>query len=65
VDAALGGGLPQYAPGHVDRVASARAALAELPGLALAGAAYDGVRHPGLLASGESAAESVLKHLED
>jgi oxygen-dependent protoporphyrinogen oxidase len=60
-----GGGLPQYAPGHLDRVSRARAALAGLPGLALAGAAYDGVGIPACVASGESAAESVLKHLED
>ena len=60
-----GGGLPQYAPGHLDRVATARTALAELPGLALAGAAYDGVGIPACVASGESAAESVLKHLEE
>jgi oxygen-dependent protoporphyrinogen oxidase len=60
-----GGGLPQYAPGHLDRVAAARGSLAELPGLALAGAAYDGVGIPACVASGESAAESVLKHLED
>jgi oxygen-dependent protoporphyrinogen oxidase len=60
-----GGGLPQYAPGHLDRVAGARTSLADLPGLALAGAAYDGVGIPACVASGESAAESVLKHLEE
>jgi len=60
-----GGGLPQYAPGHLDRVALARAALAGAPGLALAGAAYDGVGIPACVASGESAADDVLKHLED
>jgi oxygen-dependent protoporphyrinogen oxidase len=60
-----GGGLPQYAPGHLDRVAAARATLAELPGLALAGAAFDGVGIAACVASGESAAESIRKHLED
>jgi oxygen-dependent protoporphyrinogen oxidase len=60
-----GGGLPQYAPGHVDRVTRARSSLAALPGLALAGAAFDGVGIPACVASGESAAESILKHLED
>jgi oxygen-dependent protoporphyrinogen oxidase len=60
-----GGGLPQYAPGHADRVATARSALAGLPGLALAGAAFDGVGIPACVTSGESAADSVLKHLED
>jgi oxygen-dependent protoporphyrinogen oxidase len=58
-----GGGLPQYRPGHVERVTAARAGLPA--GLALAGAAYDGVGIPACVASGESAAESILKHLED
>ncbi|MEU7902137.1 protoporphyrinogen oxidase [Actinoplanes sp. NPDC049118] len=60
-----GGGLPQYAPGHLDRVARARAALADRPGLALAGAAYDGVGIVACVASGESAADDVLRHLEE
>nr|WP_041834285.1 FAD-dependent oxidoreductase [Actinoplanes sp. N902-109] len=60
-----GGGLPQYAPGHLDRIALARAALSEHPGLALAGAAYDGVGLPACVASGEKAADDVLKHLEE
>ena len=60
-----GGGLPQYAPGHLDRVAAVRAALAGRPGLALAGAAYDGVGIPACVASGEAAAETVCKILED
>ncbi|MCO8270873.1 protoporphyrinogen oxidase [Actinoplanes sp. TRM 88003] len=54
-----GGGLPQYAPGHLDRLAVARAALP--PGLALAGAAFDGVGIPACVASGERAAEDVSK----
>jgi oxygen-dependent protoporphyrinogen oxidase len=57
-----GGGLPQYAPGHRDRVATARAALPD--GLALAGAAFDGVGIPACIASGERAAEDVSKSLE-
>ncbi|OJF09398.1 protoporphyrinogen oxidase [Couchioplanes caeruleus subsp. caeruleus] len=60
-----GGGLPQYAPGHLDRVARARAALSGRPGLALAGAAYDGVGIPACVASGEKAADDVLIHLEE
>ncbi|WP_438872963.1 protoporphyrinogen oxidase [Paractinoplanes hotanensis] len=54
-----GGGLPQYAPGHLDRLAGARAALP--PGVALAGAAFDGVGIPACVASGERAAEDVSK----
>lgn len=60
-----GGGLPQYAPGHLDRVESARAALAGAPGIALAGAAYDGVGIPACVQSGESAADDLVKYLED
>jgi oxygen-dependent protoporphyrinogen oxidase len=60
-----GGGLPQYAPGHLDRVATARAALGARRGLALAGAAYDGVGIPACITSGEAAAEDVLKSLEE
>ena len=55
-----GGGLPQYRPGHLDRVACARAALADRPGLALAGAACDGVGIPACVRSGEAAADSLL-----
>jgi oxygen-dependent protoporphyrinogen oxidase len=58
-----GGGLPQYRPGHVERVAGMRAGLP--PGLALAGAAYDGVGIPACVASGERAADDLVKHLED
>jgi oxygen-dependent protoporphyrinogen oxidase len=60
-----GGALPQYAPGHLGRVAAARAALADRPGIALAGAAYDGVGIPACVASGEAAAEDIVKSLED
>lgn len=56
-----GGALPQYPPGHVDRVAAARAALP--PGLALAGAAYDGVGIAACVRSGEAAARAVWEHL--
>ena len=58
-----GGGLPQYAPGHLDRVAAGPGRAAAQPGLALAGAAYDGVGIPACVASGEKAADDVLKYL--
>jgi oxygen-dependent protoporphyrinogen oxidase len=63
-----GGALPQYAPGHLDRVARARAALRVGPGagsLALAGAAYDGVGIPACVRSGQTAASELLAALED
>jgi oxygen-dependent protoporphyrinogen oxidase len=56
-----GGSLPQYAPGHLDRVAATRAALPAT--LALAGAGYDGVGIPACVRSGEAAADEVLKGL--
>ncbi|SBT36880.1 protoporphyrinogen oxidase, partial [Micromonospora auratinigra] len=59
-----GGALPQYAPGHLDRVAAARAALrADHPTLALAGAGYDGVGIPVCVRSGETAAEEIITAL--
>jgi oxygen-dependent protoporphyrinogen oxidase len=53
-----GGALPQYAVGHVDRVRRIKAALP--PGLAVAGAAYDGVGVPAVIRSGQEAAAGVL-----
>jgi oxygen-dependent protoporphyrinogen oxidase len=58
-----GGALPQYTVGHVDRVARIRAAAAAAPGLALAGAAYEGVGIPACIASGRAAAQAVATHL--
>jgi oxygen-dependent protoporphyrinogen oxidase len=58
-----GGGLPQYNVGHLDRVARARAAVAEQPGLAVAGAAYDGVGIPACAATARSAAAQVTAYL--
>ena len=46
-----GGGLPQYAVGHLDRVAAIRSDIARVPGLDVCGAAYDGVGIPAVIAS--------------
>jgi oxygen-dependent protoporphyrinogen oxidase len=54
-----GGALPQYAVGHLDRVARIRAAVAEVPGLAVCGAAYDGIGIPACIASARRAAAEV------
>lgn len=51
--------LPQYALGHLDRVARIRDAVAALPGLAICGAAYDGVGIPAVIASAQKALASV------
>jgi protoporphyrinogen/coproporphyrinogen III oxidase len=58
-----GGGLPQYAVGHLARVARIREAVAALPGLAVCGAAYDGVGIPAVIASVDLAATQVVEHL--
>jgi protoporphyrinogen/coproporphyrinogen III oxidase len=55
-----GGALPQYAVGHLDRVARIRKAVSQVPGLAVCGAAYDGVGVPACIDSGEAAATRVL-----
>ncbi len=54
-------GLPQYPVGHLDRVARVRRDLAVHPGLAVCGAAYDGVGIPACVASGRAAAETALR----
>ena len=54
-----GGGLPQYAVGHLDRVARIRAEVARVPGLAVCGAAYDGVGIPAVIGSAERAAATL------
>lgn len=54
-----GGGLPQYCVGHLDAVSTIRAAVAETPGLAVAGAAYDGVGIPACIRSAYAAVDAL------
>ncbi|MGW1881327.1 protoporphyrinogen oxidase [Streptomyces sp. NPDC001970] len=54
------GGLPQYPVGHLARVARVRDAVAELPGLRVCGAAYDGVGIPACIGSGRRAADEII-----
>jgi oxygen-dependent protoporphyrinogen oxidase len=56
-------GMPQYTLGHPERLESIDAALAQHPGLALAGASYRGVGIPDCIHSGEDAARSVARSL--
>jgi protoporphyrinogen/coproporphyrinogen III oxidase len=58
-----GGGLPQYAPGHLDRVRRIRAALPA--GVVVCGAAYDGVGIPACIASGQEAAAVLREWLRE
>ncbi len=66
VDASItrwGGALPQYAVGHVERVARIKSAIETISSLAICGAAYDGVGIPACIASGQAAATRVLTKL--
>jgi oxygen-dependent protoporphyrinogen oxidase len=58
-----GGALPQYNVGHLDRVAAIRSAVAQQAGIAVAGAAYDGVGIPACIGSAKAAVAQVLGHL--
>ncbi|MFB9736152.1 protoporphyrinogen oxidase [Streptomyces thermocoprophilus] len=56
-------GLPQYPVGHHARVARIRALVAELPGLAVCGAPYDGVGIPACIASAYAAVDQLAGDL--
>ncbi|HXY45888.1 MAG TPA: protoporphyrinogen oxidase [Acidimicrobiales bacterium] len=51
--------FPQYAPGYAARLRGIDQALAERPGLALAGASLGGIGIPACITSGERAAETI------
>ena len=55
-----GGGLPQYAVGHLDRIAMLRKEIDELPGVEVAGAAYEGVGIPAVIGGARAAAQRLL-----
>jgi oxygen-dependent protoporphyrinogen oxidase len=52
--------MPQYEIGHLTRVGEIVERVAALPGLALAGNAYNGVGIPDCIRSGETAADSLF-----
>ncbi len=58
-----GGGLPQYAVGHVDRAERITAAIEELPGLVACGAAFDGVGIAACVARADRAATLITQRL--
>ena len=58
-----GGALPQYTVGHLDRVAAIRAGVDAQPGLAVCGAAYDGIGIPACIATARAAADRTLGYL--
>ncbi len=55
--------MPQYAVGHLDRVAEIEALADQIPGFELAGAYLRGVGIPDCVAGGERAAEAVAAFL--
>ena len=55
-----GGGLPQYLVGHLGRVDAIRAAVSEVPGLAIAGAAFRGVGVPACIRDAQHAIDALL-----
>jgi oxygen-dependent protoporphyrinogen oxidase len=58
-----GGGLPQYGVGHITTVSAIERAVAGVPGLAVAGAAFHGVGIPACVDSARAAADRVAAHL--
>ena len=52
--------MPQYTVGHLDRVARIRQAVADIPGLEVAGNMLQGVGIPDCIAAGESASDRLL-----
>ncbi len=58
------GAFPQYRVGHLDRTARIEEAVAELPGVAVAGSAYRGVGIPAVIGSGRTAATRLLGSLD-
>ncbi|MGH3787474.1 MAG: protoporphyrinogen oxidase [Pseudonocardiaceae bacterium] len=63
VVARWGGGLPQYAPGHLDAVAALERDVAGSPGIAVAGATLHGVGLPACIATAEAAARRIAGYL--
>jgi oxygen-dependent protoporphyrinogen oxidase len=63
VVARWGGGLPQYAPGHLDAVAALEREVARSAGLAVAGAILHGVGVPACIATADTAARRIAGYL--
>ncbi|MGH4010002.1 MAG: FAD-dependent oxidoreductase, partial [Pseudonocardiaceae bacterium] len=63
VVARWGGGLPQYAPGHLDAVAALEREVEGAPGLAVAGATLHGVGVPACIGTADAAARRIAAYL--
>ncbi|HEV2893876.1 MAG TPA: protoporphyrinogen oxidase [Actinomycetota bacterium] len=58
-----GGGLPQYRVGHPNLVSRVRQNLRAVPGLAVAGAAYDGIGIAACIGSAAAAVDKITRDL--
>ncbi len=58
------GAFPQYRVGHLERTSTIEQAVAELPGVAVAGSTYRGVGIPAVVGNGRAAARTVLASLD-
>lgn len=63
VVARWGGGLPQYAPGHLDTVETLERVVAAQPGLAVAGALLHGLGLPACIGTADAAAHRLAGYL--
>jgi oxygen-dependent protoporphyrinogen oxidase len=57
--------MAQYAVGHKERMARIASRVAELPGLRLAGNAYDGIGIPDCIRLGRQAARELMQQAAD
>jgi protoporphyrinogen/coproporphyrinogen III oxidase len=57
-------GMAQYGVGHLERIQLVRDRVATLPGLELAGNAYQGIGVPDCIRTGQEAAESALRAVQ-
>lgn len=57
--------FPQYEPGHITRMLNVERAVAEVPGLAVAGAALRGLGIPACIRSGREAGEELIARLSE
>jgi oxygen-dependent protoporphyrinogen oxidase len=57
--------MAQYGVGHLERMQLVRDTVAAIPGLALAGNAYEGIGVPDCIRTGQQAAERVLQSFQE
>jgi protoporphyrinogen/coproporphyrinogen III oxidase len=53
--------MPQYAVGHMMRIAELERRIAQIPGLFFAGNAFHGIGIPDCVRSGRDAAQAIAK----